>query len=74
MYRTCSIEIKLLRQTVGGAALQIHKNFYNYMNSRHGSTPLFYGKYRGIVTDMLDPLWVCRIRAKVSSVYGNRES
>ena len=36
--------------------------------------PLFYGKYRGIVTDTLDPLGVCRIRAKVPSVYGDAES
>jgi hypothetical protein len=36
--------------------------------------PMFYGKFIGIVTDMLDPLGVCRIRAKVPSVYGDAES
>jgi uncharacterized protein involved in type VI secretion and phage assembly len=68
-----SIEIKLLRQTVGAAALEIHKNFYNYMNPSHGRTAVL-RKYRGIVTDTLDPLGVCRIRVKVPSVYGDRES
>lgn len=34
----------------------------------------FYGKYRGVVTDALDPLGICRIRARVPSVYGDTES
>jgi|SRR5918996_1674960 uncharacterized membrane protein YdbT with pleckstrin-like domain len=34
----------------------------------------FYGKYRGIVTYASDPLGICRIRAKVPSVYGDSES
>jgi uncharacterized membrane protein YdbT with pleckstrin-like domain len=36
--------------------------------------PRFYGKYRGVVTDALDPLGICRIRARVPSVYGDTES
>jgi uncharacterized protein involved in type VI secretion and phage assembly len=35
--------------------------------------PQFYGKYRGVMTDNLDPLGLCRIRTKVPSVYGNTE-
>jgi hypothetical protein len=31
--------------------------------------PQFYGKYKGVVTDVLDPLEICRIRARVPSVY-----
>ena len=34
----------------------------------------FYGKYRGIVTDNLDPLMMGRIRAKVPDVMGDQES
>jgi hypothetical protein len=33
-----------------------------------------YGKHRGMVTNTDDPLGICRIRAKVPSVYGNEES
>jgi hypothetical protein len=36
--------------------------------------PLLYGKYRGIVTDISDPRGICRIRAKVPTVYGDMES
>jgi hypothetical protein len=36
--------------------------------------PQFYGKYRGVVTDISDPLEICRICARVPSVYGNSES
>jgi uncharacterized protein involved in type VI secretion and phage assembly len=36
--------------------------------------PQFYGKYRGVVTYASDPLGICRIRAKVPSVYGDSES
>ena len=34
----------------------------------------FHGKYRGIVTDIRDPLMQGRIKAKVPEVYGNNES
>jgi len=34
----------------------------------------FYGKYRGIVTDINDPLMIGRIRAKVPDVMGDNES
>jgi uncharacterized protein involved in type VI secretion and phage assembly len=37
-------------------------------------TERFYGKYRGIVTDIQDPLMVCRIRARVPDVLGDQES
>ena len=33
-----------------------------------------YGKYRGVVSDALAPLGICRIRARVPSVYGDSES
>lgn len=36
--------------------------------------PPFYGKYRGVVTDNLDPWKIGRLRAKVEDVYGDRES
>jgi hypothetical protein len=36
--------------------------------------PQFYGKYRGVVTDISDPLEICRICARVPSVYGDSES
>ena len=36
--------------------------------------PRFYGKYRAVVTDALDPLGICRIRARVPSVYGDTDS
>ena len=35
---------------------------------------LFYGKYRGIVTDNQDPLMQGRIRARVPDIFGDRES
>ena len=38
-----------------------------------GARP-FYGKYRGVVTDIRDPLLVGRIKAKVSDVLGDDES
>jgi uncharacterized protein involved in type VI secretion and phage assembly len=34
----------------------------------------FFGKYRGIVTDTLDPLMMGRIRARVPDVMGDQES
>ncbi len=34
----------------------------------------FYGKYRGVVTDISDPLQIGRIRARVADVMGDRES
>jgi uncharacterized protein involved in type VI secretion and phage assembly len=34
----------------------------------------FYGKYRGVVTDNLDPLMIGRIRARVPDVMGERGS
>jgi hypothetical protein len=34
----------------------------------------FYGKYRGVVTDNLDPLTIGRIRARVPDVMGERDS
>lgn len=34
----------------------------------------FFGKYRGIVTDNLDPLMIGRVRARVPDVMGERES
>jgi uncharacterized protein involved in type VI secretion and phage assembly len=34
----------------------------------------FYGKYRGVVTDNLDPLMLNRVRARVPDVMGDRES
>lgn len=34
----------------------------------------FFGKYRGIVTDTLDPLMMGRIRARVPDVMGEQES
>ena len=34
----------------------------------------FYGKYRGIVTDNLDPLMTGRVRARVPDVMGDAES
>ena len=34
----------------------------------------FFGKYRGIVTDNMDPLMVGRIRARVPDVMGEQES
>lgn len=34
----------------------------------------FFGKYRGVVTDNLDPLMTGRVRARVPDVMGERES
>jgi hypothetical protein len=34
----------------------------------------FYGKYRGVVTDNQDPLFIGRVRAKVPDVLGETES
>ena len=34
----------------------------------------FYGKYRGVVTDNRDPLFLGRVRAKVQDVLGENES
>ena len=34
----------------------------------------FYGKYRGVVTDNLDPLMIGRVRARVPDVMGDQES
>ena len=34
----------------------------------------FFGKYRGVVTDNVDPLMIGRIRARVPDVMGERES
>jgi uncharacterized protein involved in type VI secretion and phage assembly len=34
----------------------------------------FFGKYRGVVTDISDPLQIGRIRAKVADVLGDNES
>jgi uncharacterized protein involved in type VI secretion and phage assembly len=39
-----------------------------------GTSVTFYGKYRGIVTDNMDPLMMGRIRAKVPDVMGDQES
>jgi uncharacterized protein involved in type VI secretion and phage assembly len=36
--------------------------------------PTFYGKYRGVVTDIQDPLRIGRVRAKVPDVLGQHES
>lgn len=37
-------------------------------------TGTFYGKYRGTVTDNMDPLMMGRIKARVPDVMGNQES
>jgi uncharacterized protein involved in type VI secretion and phage assembly len=37
-------------------------------------TTAFYGKYRGVVTDNQDPLFIGRVRAKVPDVTGDAES
>jgi len=34
----------------------------------------FFGKYRGVVTDNLDPLMIGRVRARVPDVMGDRDS
>jgi uncharacterized protein involved in type VI secretion and phage assembly len=43
----------------------------NENDSENGS---FYGKFRGVVTDVHDPLFTCRIRARVPDVMGADES
>ena len=40
----------------------------------NGSGPPFHGKFRGKVTDNLDPLMLGRLRVKVPDVYGEEES
>jgi uncharacterized protein involved in type VI secretion and phage assembly len=40
----------------------------------NGQGPPFWGKYRGVVTDNRDPLFLGRIRARVSDVLGENES
>jgi uncharacterized protein involved in type VI secretion and phage assembly len=37
-------------------------------------SPQFFGKYRGIVTDNLDPLMIGRVRARVPDVTGDADS
>jgi len=37
-------------------------------------SPQFFGKYRGIVSDNLDPLMIGRVRAKVPDVTGDADS
>ncbi len=37
------------------------------------SSPGFYGKYRGIVSDNQDPLMVGRVKAKVPDVFGDED-
>lgn len=37
-------------------------------------TDTFFGKYRGIVTDINDPLMLGRVRARVPDVFGDAES
>lgn len=44
------------------------------MNGDPMNNQRFYGKYRGIVTDIEDPLMLGRIRAKVPDVFGDEES
>jgi uncharacterized protein involved in type VI secretion and phage assembly len=37
-------------------------------------SPPYYGKYRGIVADNKDPLFIGRVRAKVPDVFGDEQS
>lgn len=39
-----------------------------------GQGPPFYGKFRGVVTDNVDPLGLGRVRAKVQDVLGENDS
>lgn len=34
----------------------------------------FFGKYRGTVSDIQDPMFLCRLKAKVPDVFGSEES
>ena len=38
------------------------------------TAPSFFGKFRGVVTDNLDPLMIGRVRARVPDVMGERDS
>jgi len=40
----------------------------------NGCGPPFFGKYRGLVTDVQDPMFLGRVRARVPDVFGDQES
>lgn len=44
------------------------------MSATDGANRAFYGKFRGIVTDVQDPLMIGRIKARVPDVLGDQES
>ena len=44
------------------------------MNRDVGKKGPYFGKYRGVVSDVQDPLFQGRIRARVSDVYGDADS